>query len=80
MNRDAISVDPAKVEALSNWEQPKSVTEILNFLGEEGWMDKLRGKGFLKGYLCAGRTMLNLRDLDDGHETICLDGQDPLLL
>ena len=28
-----IFVDPRKVEAIVNWEQPKNVTKIQNFLG-----------------------------------------------
>ena len=30
---DGIAVDPSKVEAVSHWETPKSVTEIRSFLG-----------------------------------------------
>ena len=30
---DGIAVDPSKVEAVSQWETPKSVTEIRSFLG-----------------------------------------------
>ena len=32
-----VSVDPEKVEALMNWERPKSVFEINNFLGLAGY-------------------------------------------
>ena len=32
-----IAVDPAKVEAVSQWETPKSVTEIRSFLGLAGY-------------------------------------------
>jgi hypothetical protein len=33
VNNDGIQVDPAKVEAVMNWEAPKSATEIQRFLG-----------------------------------------------
>ena len=33
MSASGVSVDPKKVEAVRSWERPKSVFEILNFLG-----------------------------------------------
>lgn len=33
INKDGISVDPAKVKAVVRWKNPKSVTEVKNFLG-----------------------------------------------
>ena len=33
ISKDGVLVDPQKVEAVVNWPQPKSVTEIRNFLG-----------------------------------------------
>ena len=33
VSRNAIFVDPKKVDAIVNWEQPKNVTEIQSFLG-----------------------------------------------
>ncbi|WP_227642596.1 hypothetical protein, partial [Klebsiella pneumoniae] len=32
-----ISVDPSKVEAVSNWERPRTVFEIRSFLGLAGY-------------------------------------------
>ena len=32
-----VSVDPEKVEAVMNWERPKSIFEIQNFLGLAGY-------------------------------------------
>ena len=32
-----IYVDPQKVEALANWEQPTTVTEVRSFLGLAGY-------------------------------------------
>jgi len=37
---DGIAVDPAKVEAVLDWEQPASVTEIRSFLGLAGYYRK----------------------------------------
>ena len=34
---DGIFVDPRKVEAIVNWEQPKNVWEIRSFLGLAGY-------------------------------------------
>ena len=38
---NGIFVDPRKVETIANWEQPKNVTEIRNFLGLVGTTDDL---------------------------------------
>ncbi|XP_028802073.1 uncharacterized protein LOC114757247 [Neltuma alba] len=35
--QDGVAVDPSKVEAVLNWEQPKTVTEIRSFLGLAGY-------------------------------------------
>ena len=34
---DGVRVDPAKVEAVSNWQRPRSVSEIRSFLGLVGY-------------------------------------------
>ncbi|XP_024995868.1 uncharacterized protein LOC112529021 [Cynara cardunculus var. scolymus] len=34
---EGISVDPFKIEAIQNWEQPKNASEIRSFLGLEGY-------------------------------------------
>ena len=36
MSALGVSVDPEKVEAVMSWERPKSVFEILSFLGLVG--------------------------------------------
>ncbi|KAJ9538840.1 LOW QUALITY PROTEIN: hypothetical protein OSB04_031573 [Centaurea solstitialis] len=36
VNREGIKVDPAKIEAVMNWEVPKTPTEIRSFLGLAG--------------------------------------------
>ncbi|XP_028796985.1 uncharacterized protein LOC114752106 [Neltuma alba] len=37
ITQDGVAVDPSKVEAVLNWEQPKTVTEIQSFLGLAGY-------------------------------------------
>lgn len=33
VNKEGIKVDPAKIEAVTNWERPKTPTEVRSFLG-----------------------------------------------
>ncbi|XP_022157022.1 uncharacterized protein LOC111023849 [Momordica charantia] len=40
VTREGIAVDPAKVEAVSHWPRPSSVTEIRSFLGLAGYYRK----------------------------------------
>nr|XP_027090296.1 uncharacterized protein LOC113711331 [Coffea arabica] len=37
VSEDGISVDPAKVEAIMNWKQPETPTEVRSFLGLAGY-------------------------------------------
>ena len=37
ISEKGVSVDPSKVEAVMNWKQPKSVSEIRSFLGLAGY-------------------------------------------
>ena len=37
ISREGVRVDPAKVEAVSNWKRPRNVTEIRSFLGLAGY-------------------------------------------
>ncbi|XP_025623583.2 transposon Tf2-1 polyprotein [Arachis hypogaea] len=45
VSKQGIAVDPAKVEAMMNWERPTSVTEIRSFLGLVGYYRR-----FIKGF------------------------------
>ena len=37
VSKEGISVDPAKVEVVSKWPAPKSIAEIMSFLGLAGY-------------------------------------------
>ncbi|KAL5564091.1 hypothetical protein UlMin_027255 [Ulmus minor] len=37
ISKDGVFVDPSKVEAVSNWPRPTTVTEIRSFLGMAGY-------------------------------------------
>ena len=54
MSDEGISVDPNKIEAIINWKQPKSVTEIRSFLGLAGYYRRfVEGFSRLAGPLTA---------------------------
>ncbi|XP_074355780.1 putative mitochondrial protein AtMg00860 [Apium graveolens] len=40
VGKDGIKVDPIKIEAISNWEQPKTLTEVRSFLGLAGYYER----------------------------------------
>ena len=59
ISKDGISVDPAKIEAVSQWSAPTSVTEIQSFLGLAGYYRR-----FVEGFstLAAPLTALTKKD------------------
>jgi len=34
---EGVSVDPQKIDAMTNWPRPKNTTEVRNFLGLAGY-------------------------------------------
>ena len=41
MSKEGISVDPSKVEAVSQWKQPRNPSEVRSFLGLAGYYRRL---------------------------------------
>ena len=37
MSKDGVSANPAKIEAVTNWSVPSSVSEVRSFLGLAGY-------------------------------------------
>ena len=37
VNHEGIKVDPAKIEAIMNWERPKMPTKVISFMGLAGY-------------------------------------------
>ena len=59
ISKDGILVDPAKVEAVSKWTQPKNATEVRSFLGLAGYYRR-----FIEGFskIAAPLTMLTRKN------------------
>nr|GFB74570.1 putative reverse transcriptase domain-containing protein [Tanacetum cinerariifolium] len=55
IDSEGIHVDPAKIEAIKDWESPKTPTEIRQFLGLAGYY-----KRFIEGFSKIARPMTKL--------------------
>ena len=55
VSKDGISVDPSKVEAVSNWARPTTGTEVRSFLGLAGYYRK-----FVEGFSKIASPLTNL--------------------
>ena len=40
VSKEGISVDPQKIETVTQWPKPKNITEVKSFLGLEGYYHK----------------------------------------
>nr|GEU49631.1 putative reverse transcriptase domain-containing protein [Tanacetum cinerariifolium] len=54
IDSEGIHVDPANIEAIKDWESPKTPTEIRQFLGLAGYYRR-----FIKGFLKIARPMMS---------------------
>ncbi|KAI5438197.1 hypothetical protein KIW84_024082 [Lathyrus oleraceus] len=66
-----VAVDPSKIEAVSQWEAPKSVAEIRSFLGSAGYYRK-----FIEGFskLALSLTMLTRKGQAFVWDSKCEEG------
>jgi Retroviral aspartyl protease/RNase H-like domain found in reverse transcriptase/Reverse transcriptase (RNA-dependent DNA polymerase)/Integrase zinc binding domain/Retrotransposon gag protein/Zinc knuckle len=55
ISKEGVAVDPAKIEAIMNWERPKTVTEIRSFLGLAGYYRR-----FVEGFSRLAEPMTRL--------------------
>ena len=55
ISRDGIQPDPSKIKAITEWEIPKSITEIRSFLGLAGYYRR-----FVKNFSIIARPLTNL--------------------
>ena len=63
LTAEGVAVDPEKVEAVSNWQQPTNVSEIRSFLGLPGYYRRFI-EGFSKIDLRSGYFQLKIRESD----------------
>lgn len=59
INVEGLAVDPAKVEGVKNWRQPRNSTEIRSFLGLAGYYQR-----FIKGFFKIAKSMVELTRKD----------------
>ncbi|GJZ73173.1 putative reverse transcriptase domain-containing protein [Tanacetum coccineum] len=65
INGDGIHIDPSKVEAVKNWEAPRTPFEVRSFLGLAGYYRRFT-KNFSK--IAKSLTILTQKSLPDGPE------------
>jgi hypothetical protein len=59
LSAEGVAVDPSKVQAVQEWEQPKSATEIRSFLGLAGYYRR-----FIEGFSSLAKPMTELLKKD----------------
>ena len=55
LSAEGVAVDPAKIEAMKEWDQPRNVTEVKSFLGLAGYYRR-----FFENFSKIARPMTNL--------------------
>ncbi|XP_057426128.1 uncharacterized protein LOC130719523 [Lotus japonicus] len=80
ISKEGIAVDPAKVETVLAWEQPKTVTEIRSFVGLAGYylllksqLEDLSAKGFIRPSVSPWGAPVLLVKKKDGRSRLCVD-------
>ena len=66
VSAEGVMIDPDKIEAVKNWECPKTVTEIRSFLGLASYY-----RHFIQSFSNIARP---LQQLTEKKQTICVDG------
>ncbi|KAL5555350.1 hypothetical protein UlMin_037586 [Ulmus minor] len=59
ISKDGVAVDPAKIEAVSNWNQPRTASEVRSFLGLAGYYRR-----FVEGFSKISTPLTNLTHKD----------------
>ncbi|KAL5546780.1 hypothetical protein UlMin_006467 [Ulmus minor] len=59
ISKDGVAVDPAKIEAVSNWNQPRTASEVRSFLGLAGYYRR-----FVEGFSKIATPLTNLTRKD----------------
>jgi hypothetical protein len=67
LSAKGVAVDPNKIEVVSKWQSPKSVTEICSFLGLAGYYHRFI-ENFSKDCKAHDRTV-------EGQHAVCVVGQ-----
>jgi LPS O-antigen subunit length determinant protein (WzzB/FepE family) len=55
LTTEGVAVDPAKIEAVKEWEQPRNVIDIRSFIGLAGYYRR-----FIENFLKIAKPMTNL--------------------
>jgi hypothetical protein len=55
LTAEGVAIDPAKIEAVKEWEQPRNVTDICSFLGLAGYYRR-----FIENFSKIAKPMTNL--------------------
>ena len=63
LTEEGLSVDPAKIEAMTEWQSPSNVKEVRSFLGLAGYYRK-----FVEGFSSIARPMTQLLKKDKKFE------------